>query len=88
MACTSGDGNENEKFSPSPLFPLHQALSSRRDKLPPSSIALCIAAASAFIALLLSEASAAVALVSVAILPPTAVQFMYIHTFPFLDSAT
>ena len=78
--------NENEKFSPSPLF-LHQASSSRRDSLHPLSIVHCRAATSAFVALLLSKAAAAVAPVSSLFLPPTATQFMYVHTYiAFLDS--
>lgn len=53
--------NENEKFSPSPLF-LYQASSSRRDSLQPLRIFFCsVAASSAFVALLLSKAAAAVA---------------------------
>ncbi len=61
-------GKENEKFSPSLLF-LHQASASRYDSLHPLSIVLCIAVASAFVALLLSKA-AAVAPVSSLFLSP------------------
>ena len=57
MACTSGDGNRKRKiFFKSPF--LHQASSSRRDRLHPLSIVLCIAATSAFVTLVLSKAAA------------------------------
>lgn len=70
--------NGNEKFSPSSFF-LYQASSSRRDSLQPLRIVLCsVAASSAFVALLLSKAAAAVAPVSLLFLlgpaplpPPT-----------------
>ncbi len=64
VACTSGDGKRKWKIFSKSAFPPPSLILSRRDSLHLLSIVLCTAAASAFVALQLSKAAAAVAPVS------------------------
>lgn len=60
MVCTNRNRNENEIFLPSLLFFFYQILSSYRNSLPLLNIILYIIVTFAFIAFLLSKATAAI----------------------------